>query len=758
MDSRFDHVSVEDRLYNQWLDSGVFTAPEAQQANDRGQKAFSMIMPPPNANDPLHVGHAMFITVQDIYARFKRSQGMAVLWLPGTDHAGIETQYVFEKKLQKKGQSRFNFDRETLFQMIWDYVQENSGVAIDQMKKLGASADWSRTKFTLDKDCVELTLQTFERMHEANLIYRDMGLVNYCPKCGTGYSELEIKRVEQVSPLYYLKYGPFIIATARPETKFRDTALAANPKDPRYTNEMGKTYEIPGLLGPITMQVIADEAVDPEFGTGIMKVTPAHDQHDFELGKRYTLPVTPIIDFQGKMDFSWFIDAATSETPVKYLERAKMYHGKKVLEARKLMVQDLERDGLLIKIDETHRNSIATCYRCGTILEPLPLAQFYVKVETLTRRALTVLERGETKVYGAGHDKILLHWLKNLRDWNISRQIVWGIRMPIWYSVVKNPMLRVGFLDQNNSFVTGTIKELLKIYELKLIREKLQTLTAPNNATYVVSRQSPGDDFLQETDTFDTWFSSSQWPVNTLKTSRAGDFDFYYPTSLMETGYDILPIWVLRMMLMGLSSTQKTPFEKVYLHGLVRDEKGQKMSKSKGNVINPLDLTQKYGADALRLALIMSTTAGNDSSVGENKVKGMRNFSNKIWNAGRFLLISRETISPSTSAAPSAETDFKQKLSEVVRETTTHLEAMHPGQAAETIHNAFWHWFCDSAIELSKEGELSLKTMEQGMQTLLVLLHPFVPFVTEAVWQELGYNGLLAQQNWPEISYAASPK
>lgn len=750
MDSRFNHSIVEDKLYAQWEESGNFIAPEAHEAKNQGKIPFSMIMPPPNANDPLHVGHAMFITVQDIYARFNRAQGKAVLWLPGTDHAGIETQYVFEKKLQKQGQSRFNYDRETLFQMIWEYVEANSGIAIEQMKKLGASADWSRTKFTLDPDCVELTLQTFERMHEQELIYRDLGLVNYCPKCGTGYSELEIKRVEQASPLYYLKYGPFTIATARPETKFRDTALAVNPKDPRFTNEIGKTYTIQGLLGPIALQVVADESVDPEFGTGIMKVTPAHDPHDFELGKRYDLPVTPIIDFQGKMDFSWFIESATSDTPAKFIERAKKYHGKKVLEARKLMVEDLQAEGLLEKIDAHHHNAIATCYRCGTILEPLPLSQFFVKVGDLTQLALSVLDRGETLIYGAGHDKILRHWLLHLRDWNISRQIVWGIRMPVWYSIKENPTLRVGFLDKTGSFVSGTITELIQSYKLELIRQNLQTLTAPHNATYVVSQQSPGDDYLQETDTFDTWFSSSQWPVNTLKSSKQGDFDFYYPTSLMETGYDILPFWVMRMMLMGLSNTQKTPFHKVYLHGLVRDEKGQKMSKSKGNVVNPLDLTQKYGADALRLALIMSTTAGNDSSVGENKVRGMRNFSNKVWNAGRYLLSARENEPKLINTAN--EPDFIQHLNEVIQEITSHLEAMRPGQAAEVAHNEFWHWYCDNAIEQAKRGELPLKSLEKGMQTLLILLHPFIPFVTEAVWQELGYPGLLIQHPWPSTN------
>ncbi len=791
MDPRYDHTHYEQRIYEHWESSGAFTPPPPAEAAKRGQKPFSIILPPPNANDPLHVGHAMY-TVEDVFIRYHRMLGDATLWLPGTDHAGIETQYVFEKKLAKQGKSRFNFDRETLYHMIWEYVQENSDIAVNQLKRLGFSLDWTRRKFTLDDDCVDLTLQTFETMHRDGLVYRDLGLVNYCSKCGTGYSELEIKRVEQTNPLYYLKYGQFTIATARPETKFRDTALAVNPNDPRYKDEIGKTYEITGLLGPIAMTVIADEDVDPEFGTGIMKVTPAHDPHDFELGKRYNLPVTPIIDFQGKMDFSWFIEAAGERTESNYVERAKKYHGKKVLEARQLMVEDLRADGLLVNIDATHLNAVATCYRCNTILEPLPLAQFFVQVKPLTKQALAVLDRGETVVYGAGHDKILRHWLENLRDWNISRQIVWGIRMPVWYEIRSkvndqrsktnahpNDFLVVGFLDKEGKYISGLMSELLQDHDFALIKQNLQTLTAPPQAKYVVSREAPGPNYLQETDTFDTWFSSSQWPVNTLKTTGEGDFDFYYPTSVLETAYDILMFWVMRMMLMGLYLTGKTPFETVYLHGLIRDEKGQKMSKSKGNVINPLDLVEKYGADSLRMALVISSVPGQGAAVGESKVKGMRNFSNKIWNAARFIkmnqqsqqvgLLSHSGVPPLAGEEASAANQevatasprsfanaqddslasFTSKLHAVITEVTEHLEHMRPGQAAEVVHNEFWHWFCDECIEQTKQGQLSAEALENGFKTFLLLLHPFVPFVTEAAWQELGYAGLLIAQPWP---------
>lgn len=563
-------------------------------------------------------------------------------------------------------------------------------------------------------------------------------MVNYCVKCGTAYSELEVKYEERKDPLYYIKYGPFVLATVRPETKFGDTALAVHPDDPRYKEWVGKEIEVEGLLGKFKISVIADEYVDPEFGTGVVKITPAHDPNDFLVGQRHHLPMKRVIGFDGKLT-----------------ELAGKYAGMKVNPAREQVVKDLIEKGLIDHIDTAYVHNVSTCYRCGSVIEPLPMAQFFISVKPLTEKVLAALDAGETTIHGAGHDKILRHWLTNLKDWNISRQIVWGIRMPVWYPVDRvqgtgNSQIMVKFTNKNGELINGTISELLETYSFEEIEQGLQTLSAPQDATYVVSREKPGPNFLQETDTFDTWFSSSQWPVVTLRANKPGDFDYYYPTSLMETGYDILPFWVMRMMMMGGYLTGKMPFKDVYLHGLVRDEKGQKMSKSKGNVINPLDLVEKYGADALRMALVMSTTAGHDSAVGEMKVKGMRNFTNKVWNAARFVQL-QATSDKSQEKLPGDE-EFMKHLDQVVKDVTQQLNDYKVGLAAETAHNEFWHWYCDEAIEQCKAGTYSVAALYAGLQTWLKLLHPFMPFVTEAIWQETIQKDTLAMQTWPALS------
>jgi valyl-tRNA synthetase len=766
MDARYIHQDHEAKLYQLWETADVFNPDSAanqrlKTAKGSAAQPFCIIMPPPNANNPLHTGHAMFLGLEDVLIRFHRMSGDDTLWLPGADHAGIETQFIFEKKLKKDGQSRFNFDRQTLYQMIWDYVQENRTVALDQMKKLGASADWSRFTFTLDPKVVTTVLETFDHLHRQGLVYRDLKLVNYCPHCGTSYSELEVKHIERTTPFYYLKYGQFVIGTVRPETKFRDTALAVNPSDPRYQDLIGQTFSIPGLLGLIEMKIIADDAVDPEFGTGIMKVTPAHDPHDFELGQRYNLPVTPIIDFNGRMDFSWYIashqDPQTPEDQ-KYLERATKYHGKKVAQARELMVEDLRADGLLLEVKENYVHSIGTCYRCGNILEPLPLPQFFIKVKPLVEPVLAALQAGKIDVHGTGYDKILTHWLENLKDWNISRQIVWGIRLPIWYELEKNPQLQITFLAADGQKLTGTIGELLQNHDLAEIKAGLQELRAPIDAEFELSPTPPGDNYLQETDTFDTWFSSGQWPFATLKNTQPGDLERFYPTQVMETGYDILPFWVMRMLMLGQFATGELPFNQVYLHGLIRDAQGQKMSKSKGNVINPLEVIEKYGADALRMALVIRSTPGLDKSVGDQDFKAMRNFTNKIWNAARFVIMNQDqptnSDSNSTTAAAGDEA-FQAHLNQVVKDVTDHLHQLRLGLAADTLYTEFWHWFCDECIEAGKRGEISQKQLLTGLQTFLTLIHPFMPFVTEAVWQELHVNAantnppLLATTAWP---------
>jgi len=745
VEKNYDHKQYEDKIISAWEKSGVFAAPTYAEAG-RGKptkKPFCIIMPPPNASDPLHVGHTMFVTIEDILIRYHRMKGEAALWLPGTDHAGIETQYVFEKKLAKQGKSRYDFDRKTLYQMISDYVAEFSGVSVQQMKRLGASADWERFKFTLDEDVVEFVLNTFEKLHKDGLVYRGERLVNYCVKCGTSYSELEVEYEEKEGKLYFIKYplvdgGEVVVATTRPETMLGDTAVAVNPEDSRYKNLVGKMIRLP--LTERTIPVIADPMVDAEFGTGAVKITPAHDMADYETGMRHNLPLIQVIDFGGRM-----------------IENTGEFAGMKVEPARAVVIEKL---GTMVLIDhiKEYTHNVGTCYRCHSIIEPLPLAQFFVKTKPLAEKALKALEKGETVVLGAGRDKILINWLTNIKDWNISRQIVWGIRIPVWYDSEKNPEMEVGFLNQAGEFVKGKLAEMLKLgHTLEEIESGLQTLRPPVGAEFVVSKNKPGENFLQETDTFDTWFSSGQWSVVTLATNKPGDLDYYYPTTVIESGYDILTIWIMRMMLLSIYLTDKTPFKWVYLHGLIRDEQGRKMSKSIGNVVNPIDLVEKYGADALRMALVMSTTPGNDSNVGESKVRGMRNLANKIWNAARYVANTTSEESSTSFRPPSEEIfagdeEFRQKLNKVVEEVTDQLEKLKIGLAAETVYNEFWHWYCDAAIEANKKGDIGSEALKDGLAIFLRLLHPFVPFVTEAVWKEVFPNeGLLTASSWPKM-------
>lgn len=730
MDKAYNHLEHEELIYKLWDESGAFTPTK-----DPSKKPFTITMPPPNANDPLHVGHAMFIAIEDILVRYHRMKGDATEWLPGTDHAGIETQFVFEKKLAKIGKSRFDFDRDTLYQNIWDYVQENSGVAVSQMKKLGASADWSRFTFTLDPKVVDFVHDTFIKLHNDNLIYREEKLVNYCVKCGTGYSELEVEYEERVDPLYFVKYPmaenpeEFVtVATVRPEPIFADTHLAVHPKDKTKKHLIGMHVKNP--LTGADMEIIGDEFVDPAFGTGVVKLTPAHDANDWAVATAHNLPKNQAITMQGKMT-----------------EAAGPYAGLKVLEARTRVVAYLQEHGLIEKIDEKYSHRVATCYRCHSVIEPLPLPQFFISVKPLAAKALEALKDKRTKIHGTGREKILVNWLTNLRDWNISRQIVWGMRIPVWYSSDDNPHISVTFMATDGQKVRGELSELLKEHSLQEIQSGLQSLIAPKGALFVVSKTSPGEKYLQETDTFDTWFSSGQWPVVTLKI-REGDFEYFYPTSVMETAYEILPFWVMRMMMLGLYLTDEVPFKDVYLHGLVRDAQGRKMSKSVGNVVNPLDLVEKYGADSIRMGLVMGSTPGQDKSVGEQTIRGMRNFSNKIWNATRFI---SEIVERNESGAKDAE--FKEKLDNVKSEITGYLEKLKVGQASEAAYNHFWHWFCDEAIEAHKKGEISTDAITDGMRSFLVLLHPFAPFVTEAAYQKVfaqDKNDLLISHSWSE--------
>ncbi len=754
MNPRYDFLTLEPQAIKLWENHEIgnpdsVISEQDTEAKPKNGKSFSMIMPPPNANNPLHVGHAMFISLEDALIRYHRMIGDDTAWIPGTDHAGIETQFLYEKKLQKEGKSRFNFDRQTLYKNIWDYVKENSEIAIDQTKRLGSSADWSRFKFTLDEDIVAAVLQTFQKLHADDLVYRDLKLVNYCTKCGTSYSELEVKHEDRQVPLYYMKYGPFVLATTRPETKFGDTAVAVHPDDKRYQDYIGQIVEVEGLNGPFSIKVIADEFVDPEFGTGVVKITPAHDFADFEVWQRHKdeIPgLKQVIGFDGKLT-----------------DLAGTYEGQSVEQARKQISTDLQAKGLIDKIDTNYTTSIGTCYRCSRVLEPLPMAQFFIKVRdskhNLSAKALAALDTGETKIHGAGREKILRHWLENLRDWNISRQIAWGIRIPVWYQVdgYEN-QITISFVDPSGNYTQGMLQTLLQQFSFEDIISGLQQVSASISVPYSVSINEPESSestklWIKETDTFDTWFSSAQWPVITLKSEKAGDFDRFYPTTVMETGYDILPFWVMRMMLLGIYLTDKSPFSHVYLHGLVRDEKGQKMSKSKGNVTNPLEVVQQYGADALRMALVIRSTPGIDKSVGDPDFKAMRNFANKIWNASRFVL-QNQASSTKHASEGTADKDFDTHLNTVIGAVSQQLSDLRPGLAADTIYNEFWHWYCDQMIEESKTGALSRAKLLKGLMIFLKLLHPFMPFVTESIWQEAELQNatrepLLALASWP---------
>ncbi len=773
MDKHYQAQENEQEIYQLWQKADAFNPDSEvnQKLKNNDLPSFSIIMPPPNANDPLHLGHACFITLEDILIRHARMKGHDTLWLPGADHAGIETQFVFEKKLKKEGKSRFQFDRQDLYQMIWDYVAENSQTAIQQSKQLGASADWSRFKFTLDEDIVNSVLTNFAKMINDGLIYRANRLVNYCPKCGTSFSNLEVDHQEERGALYYLKYGPITIATTRPETIFADVAIAVHPQDKRYQKYHGQIIEYQGLLGLVKLKVIADDFVDPEFGTGAVKITPFHDFNDFAFWQRHQAELESAVakNGLGYVDLKELLikEKELSEEEIKSPAIAVDFSGKltkftgkyagtKALIAREAIVKDLQESNLIEKIDNNYLHAVTKCYRCNSNIEPLALPQFYVKVAPLTQAVLEKIDNKTLTIHGAGYDKILKHWLKNLEDWNISRQIVWGIRLPIWYDIEQNPNLRISFIDKNQERVTGLIAELIKKHSFQEIESGLQSLSAPINAQFIVNKNKPDENgqFLQETDTFDTWFSSSQWPVITLQNNQKSDFERFYPTTVMETAYDILVFWVMRMLMMGLYLTKELPFKKIYLHGLIRDAKGQKMSKSKGNVVNPLEIGEKYGTDALRMAIVIRSTAGLDKSISEADFKAMRNLNNKLWNAARFILLQIKQDSKAKTEEKKLDEQFTKKLQEIVASVSRNLDQLQIGLAADTLHNEFWHWFCDQCIEESKKDLISQEKLLEGLIVFLKLFHPFIPFVTEKIWQilvteQLVDEPMLMTSPWP---------
>jgi len=760
MDKRWQPNQFEEKIYQDWEKAGYFT-PKI----DPKKKPFTILLPLPNANDSMHVGHALF-TVEDILCRWHRMMGEPTLWLPGGDHAGIETQFVFEKRLAKKNKSRFDYDRKTLYQMIWDYVEKNRKLNQFQMKQLGFSLDWSRYHYSLEPKIIEQVLTTFKKLHQDKLLYRAERLVNYCTHCGTAFSELEVDHIERDDFLYYLDYGPIQIATTRPETIFADVAVAVNPKDKKYQKLVGQTAIVPLIDKKIP--IIADDLVEKDFGTGALKITPAHDQTDFEIGQKHKLPIIACIELTGKM---------TNTT--------KEIDGLFPKQARKKTIEMLEKQGKLVKTEPLH-HTIGICYRCRNPIEPLPVPQWYVKTKPLAKPVIESIKTKGTKVFPTRFKKTYLDWMENIRDWNISRQIVWGPQIPAWYCLDCSPGIQLNFIDKNSKLISGKYQDLKDQHSFKEIKNGLQTLNAPIGSDYLVEKPDKcskcnSAHILQETDTFDTWFLSGQWPLTTLgfdvknPEKSSEDFKYFYPTSILDTLWDILFFWVGRMMIFGFYLTGKTPFKMVHLHAKVVDEKGQKMSKSKGNVVNPIGTVEKYGADALRMALIYGVAPASNIALSDKKVESMRNFTNKIWNAARFITMNLETpnsksqipnkhqnptLNVQKGAQNKNDKEILKLLDQTVKSINKQLRGYRFGQALEEIYQFLWHEFCDKYIEAVKDRkEKAMPVLLEVLITGLKLLHPFAPFVTEAIYQEfkqkLPDNPLLKEtsimiSSWPK--------
>lgn len=717
MESRFVPADHEEKIYSFWEKNGYLRAP------DKGTP-YTILMPPPNANGSLHAGHGMY-TVDDIMLRWKRLQGFASVWIPGMDHAGFETQTTYEKQLRKEGKSRFDFDRTSLYTNIFAFVKENSGTIYKQLKRLGFLADWDRSVFTLDPHVVEYVYETFKKMVADGYVYRDNYIVNYCTHDGTSLADLEVTHIERIDPLYYIKYGPFILATVRPETKFGDTAIAVNPKDPRYTQWVGKEVEVEGLLGTFKLKVIADDFVDPAFGTGVVKITPGHDPNDFAAGRRHGLEVKQVIDLKGRLT-----------------DIAGPYAGMKVMEARKAVVEALQKKGLIEKIDTDYVHNVSTCYRCGRDIEPLTVPNWFVRVDTLKKGVQDAVKKDRVHFHPTKFKQRMLQWLDVMRDWPISRQIVWGIRIPVWYKVSEQTQgVHVSWLDAQGTFHSGAVEEFLSAgIALADIEKGLQKVIAQPDCEYVVSEEKPGSDYLPETDTFDTWFSSGQWPLVTMQGKDSDRF----PTDFMGTQSEILKFWVSRMILFSLYRREEIPFKDVYLWSLVVDGKGQKMSKSKGNVVNPVELIDQFGADAFRAALFFGISADSRIPLSADKVKAMRNYANKVWNIGRFIWLGKQekTAAIQLSAADTASLkELQVEAEEVLKKCSKNIDSFKFSRAFDDMYEFVWHRLADIYIEKLKDGIRSgnievLDALEKVYNDCLKIIHPFMPFVTEAIWKE----------------------
>lgn len=705
----YEPREVEGRVYEMWEKNGCF-----EGHRDPDKRPFTIVMPPPNVTGQLHMGHAMDCTLQDILIRFKRMQGYAALWVPGTDHAGIATQIKVEEELRKsEGLTRYDLGREKFLERVWDWKHKFGNRIVEQQKKLGASCDWSRARFTMDEGLSNAVRHVFVSLYNKGLIYKGSRIINWCPHCVTALSDAEVEYKEKPGHLWHIRYpiageeGRYVtVATTRPETMLGDTGVAVNPEDGRYRDIVGKKCILPLVNKEIP--IVADAYVDMEFGTGCVKMTPAHDPNDFEVGLRHNLESIRVLDDNGKV-----------------VEGYGRYSGMDRYEARKAIVADLEEQGYLVKVEE-HTHNVGTCYRCGTDVEPIISAQWFVKMEPLAREALRVVNDGEVKFVPDRFSKIYTNWMENVHDWCISRQLWWGHRIPAWTCEDCGEM---------------TVSE-----------------TDPTECQHCHSTH-----IRQEEDVLDTWFSSALWPFSTLgwPNESSEDFKYFYPTDVLVTGYDIIFFWVARMIFSACEHTGKPPFHTVFIHGLVRDDKGRKMSKSLGNGIDPLEMADQYGADALRFNLITGNSPGNDMRFYTERCEAMRNFANKIWNASRFLMMNLTIDRCELPGRLELEDKWiLSKLNSVIPEVTENMERYELGVAAQKVYDFIWDSYCDWYIELTKtrlqgEDEDSKLRAQQVLCYVLTetlkLLHPFMPFITEEIWQALPHSGdYLMLQQWPQ--------
>ena len=696
LEKTYNPADIEERTYQKWLEKKYFHA----QVN-RDKKPFTIVMPPPNITGQLHMGHALDNTLQDIIIRMKRMQGYEALWLPGTDHASIATEAKVVEKIKEEGLTKEDLGREKFLDRVWDWKKQYGGRIVSQLKKIGSSCDWDRERFTMDEGCNKAVKEVFVNLYDKGLIYRGERIINWCPKCLTSISDAEVNYEDQAGHFWHLRYklsdgsGYVNLATTRPETLLGDTAIAVNPNDDRYKDIVGKTVILPIVHREIP--VVADDYVEMDFGTGVVKITPAHDPNDFEVGARHNLPIINVMTDDAKI---------TEDYP--------KYAGMDRYEARKAIVKDLEEEGALVKVEDYNHN-VGTCYRCGTTVEPRVSKQWFVKMKPLAGPAIEAVKKNDTRFVPPHFEKTYFHWLENIRDWCISRQLWWGHQIPAFYC--------------------DECGETVVTKENKAVCPKC------------------GREMRQDPDTLDTWFSSALWPFSTLGwPDKTEEMSYFYPTNVLVTGYDIIPFWVMRMMFSGLENTGEVPFDTVLIHGLVRDSLGRKMSKSLGNGIDPLEVIEKYGADALRFTLVTGNAPGNDMRFYWERVEASRNFANKVWNASRFIMMNLEKAdaAENTELSPSDLTDADKwiisKMNTLIREVTENMEKYELGVAVSKLYDFIWEEFCDWYIEMVKPRlynddddtkNAAMYTLKTVLINSLKLLHPYMPFITEEIFCNL---------------------